>query len=184
MNKIFKILVLFSFFGSSAQTYVKFNAASALIAIPQIGIETRIGEKWTFQADVLASFWESFNGKPLRVLIVTPEVRYHFTEIDKGFYLGGNISGGTFKLQKYGYKETNDYQQGYNYIIGITAGYNWKINEKFVLDFFIGAGHQEAFYKGYDLTTGERYDTWIHDYNKSGEFIPYRGGIMLAYKIK
>jgi hypothetical protein len=41
---------------------IKFNAATALFAIPNVGIETSIGEKTTFSVDVMASFWESFNG--------------------------------------------------------------------------------------------------------------------------
>ena len=66
----------------------------------------------------------------------------------------------------------------------MTLGYQWKLSEKWALDLFVGGGHQEAFYKGYSIETGERYDTWIHDYNKSGEWILYRGGLMIAYKIK
>jgi hypothetical protein len=37
-----------------------------------------------------------------------------------------------------------------------------------------------GFYKGYELKTGERYDS-PYAYNKSGEWIPYRGGVMLSY---
>ena len=40
-----------------------------------------------------------------------------------------------------------------------------------------------TYYKGYLLSTGERYDL-AKEYNKSGELIPYRGGLMLVYKLK
>lgn len=184
MKKYLSLLFLVSSFFSYSQTYVKFNGASALALITNVGIETSIGKKMTFQFDATGSFWESVNGAPFKAVILTPEVRYHFKEKNNGFYVGANISGGTFELQKYGYKNTDYYQKGYNYMLGITLGYQWKLSDKWALDLFVGGGHQEAFYKGYLLSTGERYDTWIHNYNKSGEWILYRGGLMIAYKIK
>lgn len=184
MKKYLSLLFLASTFFSYGQTYVKFNGASALALIPNIGVEISIGKKVTFQFDATASFWESVNGAPFKALIITPEVRYHFNEKNNGFYVGANVSGGTFELQKYGYKDTDFYQKGYNYMLGLTLGYQWKLSDKWALDLFVGGGHQEAFYKGYLLSTGERYDTWIHNYNKSGEWILYRGGLMIAYKIK
>ena len=41
------------------KTYIKGNALSILLAVPNVGIETSIGKKTTFQVDVLASFWKS-----------------------------------------------------------------------------------------------------------------------------
>jgi hypothetical protein len=42
----------------TAQTYIKANALT-ILTLPNIGIETSIGEKSTLQVDVLASFWKS-----------------------------------------------------------------------------------------------------------------------------
>ena len=65
MKKIVILLFLLFSIHSQSQTYLKFNAATALLVIPNIGIETSIGEKTTFSVDVMASFWESFNGHNL-----------------------------------------------------------------------------------------------------------------------
>lgn len=183
MKKYLALPILFFSSFLYSQTTLKFNGASALVGVPNMGFETSIGEKTTFQLDALASFWESVNDKPYKVFIITPEVRYHFKEKLNGFYLGANVSGGTFKLQKYGYEGTGRYQKGYNVIFGLTAGYQWKLDKKWGVDIFIGGGHQEAIYKGYEAN-GDRYDTWIHDWNKSGEMVLYRGGLMITYKIK
>lgn len=183
MKKILALVFIFSTCISFGQTTLKFNAASALVGVPNVGFETSIGKKTTFQLDALASFWESVNGNPYRVFILTPEIRYHFNEKFDGLYLGANVSGGTFKLTKYGYEGTGLYQKGFNVIFGLTVGYQWKLNENWGLDVFIGGGHQEAIYKGFDAQ-GNRYDTWIHDWNKSGEMVLYRGGLMITYKIK
>lgn len=184
MRKIFSLIIFLFSIISFAQTTVKFNTVSALIAVPNIGIETSIGKKMTFEFDTAASFWESINGTPYKIFMVTPEVRYHFKEKFNGFYVGANISFATFKLQKYGYSETNDYQKGFSFFLGTTIGYQWKLNETWGLDLFVGGGHQEASYKLYNLDTHERVDTYYDGYNRSGEWLIYRGGLMLTYKIK
>ena len=180
LTHFFLFVTLLSF----GQTTLKFNGVTALAGIPNIGVETSIGNKMTFQLDATASFWESFDGAPLQFFLVTPEVRYHFNEKFNGFYVGANISFALFKLQKYGYSNTNNYQKGFSFFFGPTIGYQWKLNEKWGLDAFVGGGHQEANYKLYDLDTNQRIDTWYKGYNRSGEWIPYRGGLMITYKIK
>ena len=51
-----------------------------------------------------------------------------------------------------------------------------------MLDCFLGGGWHQGFYKGYLLSTGERYEH-AENYNKSGEWLPYRGGVMVSYKL-
>lgn len=180
-KKILFFLLLVSAL-TQAQTYIKTNAVTAFLLIPSVGIETPIGKKFTFQADVTASFWKSVNNAPLQFVIVIPEVRYHFKENTNGFYVGAHLGGSIFKLQKWDYTDTPYYQEGLNYLMGATIGYQFKISEKIALDIFAGGGSQQAFYKGYDAITHERVEH-AQKYNKSGEWLPYRGGIMLCYKI-
>ncbi|MFC6095206.1 DUF3575 domain-containing protein [Flavobacterium qiangtangense] len=184
MKKFFALTFLFFTTFIFGQTTIKFNGATALIGVPNVGFETSIGRKLTFQFDAAASFWESINGAPYKGLMITPEVRYHFKEKFDGFYVGANISFATYKLQKYGYSETGNYQKGFSFFIGPTIGYQWKLNENWGLDLFVGGGHQEANYKLYNIETNKRVDTWYKGYNRSGEFIPYRGGLMITYKLK
>jgi hypothetical protein len=101
-KKLLLLLLLISGI-TQGQTYVKFNTITVLAGIPNIGIETPIGKKFTFQADVTASFWKSFHNGPLQFVMVIPEVRYHLNENTKGFYIGAHLGGSIFKLQKWGY---------------------------------------------------------------------------------
>jgi len=176
------ILFLFLCKISYSQTSVKFNGLSALVLIPNIGIETPLSNKFTLQVDVAASFWKSVNGGPFQFVTLTPELRYHFKENSNGFYIGTHLGGSIFKVQKWNYSDTDHYQKGINYFVGGTIGYQLEITQKIGLDVFLGGGTQQAFYKGYDESTNTRYET-AKDYNKSGEWIPYRGGIMICYKI-
>jgi hypothetical protein len=52
---------------------------------------------------------------------------------------------------------------------------------KIYVDCFLGGGWHQGYYKGYYIV-GERYET-VRNYNKSGEWLPYRGGVMVSYKL-
>ena len=185
MKKTFVFLfLLFITTTSFGQTYLKINGVSALVGIPNIGIETSIGAKSTLSADVMVSFWESFNGHhPMKFVTFTPEYRYHFKEKYNGFYVGVHLGADAFEIQKWNYWGSNKYEKGFGYRMGATVGYNFKISNKIILDAFVGGGMHQGFYKGYynDGTPG-RYETAKH-WNKSGEWLPYRGGIMISYKL-
>lgn len=176
------IILLFSITLQS-QTYIKINGLSALVGLPQVGIETSIGAKSTLSIDVFASFWKSFDGKPMQAVMLTPEYRYHFKEKYNGLYVGAHTGPDAYKLQKWDYWGTNKYEKGLGYRIGATIGYQKKISDKLTLDAFLGGGWHQGFYKGYytDGTPG-RYES-ATKYNKSGEWLPYRGGIMISYKL-
>lgn len=182
MKKIFLVsILLFSYFAQS-QTYIKGNALTALALIPHFGVETSIGKKSTLQFDALASFWKSIKGRPFEFSTFTAEYRYHFKEKFNGFYAGGHVGWAVYKIQKWDHLANGDYQQGIGYYIGATIGYQKKLGDRFVLDFFLGGGSFQGYYKGYSIETGERLDLAI-GYNKSGEWIPTRGGIMICYKL-
>lgn len=184
MKKIPALVILLFCIQLQSQTFIKFNGATALLAVPNVGIETSIGEKMTFSADVMASFWESFNGHhPMKLVTFTPEIRYHFKEKYNGFYFGGHIGADKYELQKWNYWNSNHYEDGFGYRLGATVGYNVKLSDKFLLDIFVGGGWHQGFYHGYynDGTPG-RYEK-AANWNKSGEWLPYRGGVMISYKL-
>ena len=178
---IFLLLLLHGVLVQS-QTYVKVNAITTLLTIPQVGVETGIGEKSTFQFDVTASFWKSVNGKPMEFYIFIPEYRYHFKEKYNGFYVGAHVGLTLFNFQKWNYLNSNLYEKGYGYVMGATVGYQQKINDKFLLDLFLGGGNSQGYYKGYYIGTDTRYES-AEGYNKSGEWLPYRVGVMVSYKL-
>lgn len=184
MKKLLFITFLLLSICSQSQTYIKGNAITALALIPNVGIETSIGKKSTFQFDIMASFWNSIDGIPREFYTFTPEYRYHFHKKNEGFYIGGHVGASIFNVQKWGpVYEGSDYREkGFGYFIGTTIGYQKKLNDKFALDIFVGGGSHQSFYKGYFISTGERYDK-AKNYNKSGEWIPYRGAIMISYRL-
>lgn len=182
MKKLLVLSILIFSIHLQSQTYVKANALTALVAVPNVGIETSIGKKSTFQFDILVSPWKSINGLPYQFITATPEYRYYFKEKFNGFYAGAHVGGSVYKISKGIHAKLNQYENGLGYMIGATIGYQVKINDKFMLDCFLGGGSHQGFYKGYYVGTKERYDK-AQDYNKSGEWLPYRGGVMISYKL-
>ena len=181
MKKLFILVIIIFSIHSQAQTYIKVNAMTTLLTIPNVGIETSIGKKSTFEFDIMASFWNS-KKTPMQFYIFVPEYRYHFNGNYNGFYVGANVGATIFNFQKWNYLNTNLYEKGFGYLIGATIGYQKKINDRFLIDCFLGGGNSQGFYKGYYIGTNKRYEP-AKNYNKSGEWLPYRGGVMISYRL-
>lgn len=110
-----------------------------------MGIETSIGKKTIFQFDVLASFWKSIDGKPYELYMFTAEYRYHFHEKNNGFYVGANAGFDSYNLTKWNYTDLGVHQIGVGYRLGAIVGYEKKLNDRFMLDFFVGGGNHQGF---------------------------------------
>lgn len=177
--------------------YVKGNALFLPIGIFNLGIEKQISPKYTLQGDVFISPWKSFAGHELQFYSVSAEGRYYFKEAFKHWYIGANIAFAAYNLQKWNYwkekayvtdngevyQNNNLYQKGFSFMLGITGGYQFQLSESWNLDIYATVGTSQGFYKGYDRESGNRYDG-LTGLNKSGEIIPYRGGVMISYKFK
>lgn len=179
--------------------YVKANALFLPIGVLNAGLEYQLNEKMTLQGDVFISPWKSFGGKYAQIYMMGFDGRYYFKEAFKHWYAGVNFSAARYIIQKYNYWNdglyqynenapvyiTSDlYQNGFSLMIGATVGYQWMINEKWNIDMFVGGGHSEGFYHGYHKKLGVRYEDDGRAWNRSGEWLPYRGGLMISYRLK
>ncbi|WP_454047083.1 DUF3575 domain-containing protein [Chryseobacterium sp. Marseille-Q8038] len=183
--------------GQDKSLYIKGNALFAPLGILNLGIEKQISPKYTLQGDVFISPWKSFGGHKLQFYSISAEGRYYFTEAFKHWYVGANVSVAAYNATKWSYwndstfenwngeilKNSNLYQKGFSVMLGVTAGYQFQLSERWNLDIYGTIGTSQGFYKGYDKSTGKRYDS-AENFNKSGEIIPYRGGVMISYKLK
>jgi len=206
-----RLLTLFFFVVSVsvfAQTEAKVNLATLPLLIPNFGLEVPLGEKQSFQLDVLASFWDEqplLDDAPFHVNQVFLEYRWYQQSDTQKWFIGPHIGFGMFTLQKpefaiiYDYWNEilgaekpfdipdDEYQSGRVAIYGLSVGYKKRLKKGFGLEFFIGAGLTQSWYKGYkglrrvDLDPQE--ETVYRPFNGSGEVVAYRGGLMLTYKI-
>lgn len=191
---VFLLYFLFSACSIFSQTEFKFNSVSALVLIPNVGVEVGLSDQLSVQLDFSASFWDSFDGVPLQFVQIYPEVRYYPKSILDGFFVGGHVGFGMFTLAKNTFPafiEKSDYpddlyQSGRNTYYGLTVGYKKYFKQKWAYEVFVGGGTSQANYRGYSFSEKIRYDIPLdqdRNFNKSGEWLPYRGGVMLIYRI-
>ena len=186
-----------SLFHSKAE--IKFNLASALLLVPNIGIEVQLSEKFGYQLDTSASFIDNLEGSPFQTTQVFNELRY-YPKLKEGknprsFFIGPHIGYGMFTLRVPKFitslvdtelKEEGSYQSGRNAYYGITIGKKIPLkNKKLNLEIFIGGGTSQSNYKYYNKEGNRIYENpnIEKDFNQSGEELIYRGGVMLTFKI-
>ena len=185
---------------SEKKVYLKGNALLIPIGVINLGLEHQITKNITTQGDVLISPWKSFSSHELQYYSLSFEGRYYFKEAFNGWFLGANVGISSFVLQKWNYwnddpypskneenvvfTKSNLYQKGYSFLAGITAGYQFKLSDNLRMELYGTLGTSQDFYKGYDRVSGKRYDEKPDGYNRSGEILPYRGGVMISYRLK
>lgn len=213
LNNTFAPFILLAFLlgtlaNGHSQTEAKVNLATLPLLIPNFGLEVPLGEKQSFQLDVLGSFWDEqplLDDTPFHVNQAFLEYRWYKQSDIQNWFIGPHIGFGMFTLQKpefaiiYDYwaeKEgaeksldipDDEYQSGRVAFYGLTLGYKKRFKKDFALEFFLGAGLTQSWYKAYkglrrvDLDNPE--ETVYRPFNGSGEVVAYRGGLMLTYKI-
>ena len=191
-----------------SQTEIKLNLATAPLLLPNVGIEIPLADRKAVQLDVLGSFWDEMpllDDAPLHITQTFLEYRWYQKPNREKWFIGPHIGFGMFTLQKpdfaiiYDYWEEksgaekrldvpdDEYQSGRVALYGLTVGYKKRLKKGFGLEFFIGAGLTQSWYKGYkglrrvDLDHPD--ETVYRPFNGSGEVVAYRGGLMLTYKI-
>ena len=190
-------LLIFKFV--EAQTEIKFNLASALILTPNIGIEVQLSEKFGYQLDTSATFFDNIEGSPFQTTQIFNELRYYPKlkegKNERSFFIGPHVGYGMFTLRIPKFitsivdtelKEEGSYQSGRNAYYGITIGKKIPLkNKNFNLEIFIGGGSSQSNYKYYNKEGNRIYENpdLEKDFNQSGEELVYKGGVMLTYKL-
>ena len=188
---LFNLLIGLIGFG---QTEIKFNLATAPLLVPNIGIEVKLSEKIGYQLDTSASFYNDIEGSPFHMTQIFNEFRYYIGK-KRSFFIGAHIGYGMYNIRLprwianisgAEFKEEGSYQYGRNAYYGITIGKKIPLkNERFALELFIGGGSSQSNYKYYNKNEQRIFaiTNYKRKFNKSGEELPYRGGIMLTYKL-
>ena len=199
LKKTTPILFLLILNLGAAQTELKFNLASALILTPNIGIEVQLSEKFGYQLDTSATFFDDIEGSPFQTTQIFNELRY-YPKLKKGknersFFIGPHVGYGMFTLRIPKFitsivdtelKEEGSYQSGRNAYYGITIGKKIPLkNKNFNLEVFIGGGSSQSNYKYYNKEGNRIFENpdIEKDFNQSGEELVYKGGVMLTYKL-
>ena len=199
LKKTIPFLFLLILTNGASQTELKFNLASALILTPNIGIEVQLSEKFGYQLDTSATFFDNIEGSPFQTTQIFNELRYYPKlkegKNERSFFIGPHVGYGMFTLRIPKFitsivdtelKEEGSYQSGRNAYYGITVGKKIPLkNKNFNLEVFIGGGSSQSNYKYYNKEGNRIYENpnIEKDFNQSGEELIYKGGVMLTYKL-
>lgn len=181
MKRSITLVLLFLSLSASSQTYIKSNALYWVGLLPNVQVETRLADNFTFQGELNASLWESvFDGRPMMGLQAIAGFRWYPRQAFKGFYVGVDASFDVYKVSNFitlypPYKV----QHGVGMYYGLTLGYQLSIGKRWNMDFYAGGGWHLGWYYGVDTRTGELFVPW----NKSGEWLPYKLGVAFAYRL-
>ena len=177
---------------SFGQTYAKFNLATPFIGGVNPSVETAISNHWTFSFDVLATFKnETSISGPMRILMVMPEGRYFLKEKFHGFYGGINFGYAMSRMSKPGwldrdYKNTNIFDYSWTMLAGVTLGYEYQFNDRWMAEVFVGGGRAWTMHDRYTFPDGQKPnypDGSPIKLNGSEEYLPYKGGINICYRL-
>lgn len=186
-----------SLFDSKAE--IKLNILSALVMIPNIGIEVKVSDKLGYQLDTTALSYDSMDGSPVHVTQIFNELRFYprlkSNKNHRSFYIGAHWGYGMFTLRLPKFitsfvdsapKDEGSYQSGRNTYYGITFGKKIPLkSNKFNIELFIGGGSSQSYYKNYNKFENRIYENPDSRkiFNNSGEELIYRGGVMLSYRL-
>jgi hypothetical protein len=161
-----------------SQTYIKGNGLYWVALLPNASVEKQIADKLTISGEFVYSPWKIDNS-PLKFLMFTPDVRWYPNHSFKGFYLGAYLDTNIFKLSKSEfYRKHEMYQKGFSWGFGAEFGYDFRLSDRWVLELMIGGGRNMATYQGFN-----KYDQMYIDWNGSTEWLIYRVGVIIGYKI-
>jgi len=186
MKKILISLLVFITLPAGAQTYIKTNALYWAVLLPNVGVETRLSNHFTFEGEVNGSLWKSIDDRPYLGMQVMAGGRYYIKESFKGFYVGGDISFDVYEASKWDHWN-NDYggidvQHGVGVYLGVTLGYQMPIGRRWNMDFYAGGGWHHGWYWG-DTKMADGSHVMYAGWNRSGEWIPYKAGVTFAYRL-
>ena len=182
---MFKYLFGFLFLISltlNSQTELKFNLASALVLVPNVGIEVQLSDRFGYQLDTSASFYDNIEGSPFHMTQIFNELRFYpkTKKNNRSFFIGAHVGYGMYNLRlpkwittivDTEYKEEGSYQYGRNAYYGITLGKKIPLkNERFNLEVFIGGGSSQSNYKYYNKDEQRIFaiTNFKRKFNKSG----------------
>ena len=101
---MFKYLFGFLFLISltlNSQTELKFNLASALVLVPNVGIEVQLSDRFGYQLDTSASFYDNIEGSPFHMTQIFNELRFYpkTKKNNRSFFIGAHVGYGMYNLR-------------------------------------------------------------------------------------
>ena len=133
------------------------------LAIPNIGAEYTIGEKWSVEMDVMFCPWKISDRFSVKTVAILPEGRWWLKNNGRGSFFNVHLSVAWFNVRANSYR----YQDRGRPLLGGGIGYGYwlPLNRRWAFEFEIGAGVANARYdRFYNVANGQLKDTRVSTY--------------------
>lgn len=133
------------------------------VAIPNIGAEYLIGDKWSATLDLWFCPWKISDKFSVKTVAILPECRWWLKTNRKGSYFNVHLNVAWFNVRAGDYR----YQDRDRPLLGggIGYGYRLELNHRWSFDFEVGAGVANAKYdRFYNIPNGALSDTRVSTY--------------------
>lgn len=171
---------------------LKSNLLYDAVTNANLGLEFKLGHKWTFDLPVSYNGWTFHHNKKWKHILVQPSVRWWTCEAFNGHFFGlhghyayynvGNIRWGGLKFpDNIDLRRGESYRyQGWLAGAGLSYGYSTYLGKRFNLEFEVGVGWAYLHYDKYRCAKcGEKIGADHKNY-----FGPTKAAITLVYLLK
>lgn len=142
---------------------LKSNVLPWTLTIPNVGGEFLIGEKWSVELNVWYCPWKLSDKFSVKTASILPEARWWLKTNEKGSFFNIHLDVAWFNVRANRYR----YQDRGRPLIGGGIGYGYRLlfNERWGMEFEIGAGVVNTRYnRYYNVTNGSLKDTRVSTY--------------------
>lgn len=175
---------------SNAQDFYvepKVNVLLGCATIFNPAVEIGFGDMSAFQFEYMGAYAkEDFLGRggPFILNMAIAEYRAYLPGRDhKGFFAGLDMGLHQYKADKNvipfiaNDHDEGVYDWGFGYLFGLNLGYKFLFNDRLGLELSAAIGWQHSQHEQYSADGIRR-----HNMNASGEWTPYKGGVLLSYR--
>ena len=137
---------------------LKSNVVPWAVTVPNLGIEYKFKEKWSLAMDVYYCPWKLSDKFSVKTVALLPEGRYWLKTNDKGSFFSLHLNVAWYNVRYNSYR----YQDDKIPLLGGGIGYGYRLilDDKWGLEFSIGAGMFSARYnRYYNVENGALADT-------------------------
>ena len=148
---------------SLPQFSLRSNLFPWLIAVPNLGAEFGLGRKWSALLDVWYCPWKISDKFSVKTLALFPEARFWLKNNSKGSFFNIHLNIAWFNVRANKYR----YQDMGRPLLGAGIGYGYRIlfNERWGMEFEIGAGMANTKYsRYYNVPNGALKDSRVSTY--------------------
>ncbi len=168
---------------------VKGNIAAAAVAIFNPSFEIGFAPYSSLALDYVGIYAEESwmgSGRPFLFSMGVMGYRRYFKRDEmRGLYVGAEVGADIFRINKGNlfflskYKNTgSSYDVGYGFVMGAVVGHKWYLGRRLTLDINASFGWHHAMHEVYDSDGQLQIPL-----NATGEWLPYKAGIYLGYRL-